>query len=120
MDRRLALCLTQPFLIGSRLSQRSTRNRKLLMQRIALLALSYALPLGGLAIFFLTTGLNYEIALGERERLGVRYIRQTMQIYDRAIQEMWRPDNAGKDESGLDQEIAGLESLERGLASQLH
>ena len=54
------------------MSERSKRNRKLLLGRIALLALGYALPLGGLAVYYVLSGVGTRIATIERERLGVR------------------------------------------------
>jgi hypothetical protein len=81
------------------MSQRTKRNRTRLLSRMALLALCYALPLGGLALFFLMTGLRSRIVLAERERYGVRYIRQLVEVHDHAVQELsgWRSDRPGMD-----------------------
>ncbi|HVZ64110.1 MAG TPA: response regulator [Opitutaceae bacterium] len=100
------------------MSPRTKRNRTLLLSRTALLVLCYALPLGGLALFFVMTGLRSRIALAERERYGVRYIRELVEIHDHAVQEIsgWRPDRASDD---LEAELTRLEELEKELAPQL-
>ncbi len=100
------------------MSERSKRNRKLLLWRIAILALGYALPLGGLAFYFVLTGVGTRIAWVERERLGVRYIRQLAVVHDLAVQRIWAPPSA-RSSSDVKGALAKLDDLERELAPQL-
>ena len=99
------------------MSHRTKKNRQLLLSRIAFLALAYALPLGGLALFFAMTGLRNRIAEAGRERLGVQYLGQLAAVHDRVIREHWGWAEAAA--PGLDAELARLGALERRLAPDL-
>ncbi|HVU34995.1 MAG TPA: response regulator [Opitutaceae bacterium] len=92
------------------MSQRSIHNRNLLLTRVALLALAYAVPLGGLALFFEVTDLRTRIAGLERERAGVRFIHQLIEVDDRAIREKWGWES---NPARLSEAIGRLEELER-------
>ena len=85
---------------------------------MALLALAYALPLGGLALFLLMTGLNTRIARMERERVGVRYIQQLLEAHNAVERVIWNGDSTpGRSE--LAAVLARLDALEKALAPRL-
>ena len=58
------------------------RRRQQLLQRVVLLVVLYAAPLVGLAIYFLTTGLNDKIAFAVKERAGLAYLSPVVHLLD--------------------------------------
>ena len=63
------------------------QRRRLLYQRALLLVALYALPLSGLAVYFLTTGLNDKLAVAARERTGLAYLRPVVRLLEAVIQD---------------------------------
>jgi PAS domain S-box-containing protein len=99
------------------MSERTQRNRRRLGQHIALLVCLCALPLAGLAFYFLSTGLNAEITRGNRERAGLHQVHEAVGLLHHAASLMWgtaTADDAATRtfESGL----AVLEKTESALA----
>jgi PAS domain S-box-containing protein len=95
------------------MSARTQRNRRRLGQHIAVLVGLCALPLAGLAFYFLSTGLNAEIARGTRERAGLRQVRQTVSFLHRASSLMWSATAANEAEThAFESELAALERTE--------
>lgn len=101
------------------MSHRTKKNRTLLLWRIAWLAVGYALPLGGLALFFMITDIRGRIVLTERERVGVTYIRQLIEVHDQVVREIWGWRLASAADNQIDLELARLEIMERETAPQL-
>jgi signal transduction histidine kinase/DNA-binding response OmpR family regulator len=99
------------------MSQRTKKNRRLLLIRIAVLALVYALPLGCLALFFAMTGLHSRIANITRERAGVQFLRAVAEVHDHAVREHWHWRLPADEE--FDRVLERLETLERTLAPEL-
>ncbi|MSU50910.1 MAG: PAS domain-containing hybrid sensor histidine kinase/response regulator [Opitutus sp.] len=63
------------------------QRRRLLYRRALLLVALYALPLAGLAVYFLTTGLNHKLAFAALERTGLAYLRPAVRLFDAVIQD---------------------------------
>jgi PAS domain S-box-containing protein len=95
------------------MSERTQHNRRRLGRHIAVLVGLCALPLAGLAIYFLSTGLNAEIARGTRERAGLRHVRQAVGLLHHVSNLMWS-EAAAEDEVTrvFESELAALEKTE--------
>jgi PAS domain S-box-containing protein len=102
------------------MSERTQRNRRRLGRHIAVLVAVCALPLAGLAFYFLSTGLNAEIARGTRERAGLRHVRQTVGLLHHASSLMWSATAADDNVTrAFESELAALEKTELPLISIL-
>jgi signal transduction histidine kinase/CheY-like chemotaxis protein len=104
---------------GRGLSERTKRNRMRLRRFIAMLVVLCALPLAGLAVYFLSTGLNRQIAKLERERAGLNHMRQAVAILEHAVRFAWTETGGAADENGLEPELAALAEIEENLAELL-
>ncbi|HVU22647.1 MAG TPA: response regulator [Opitutus sp.] len=102
------------------MSQRTQRNRRQLARHIGLLIALYALPVAGLAVYFLSTGLNAEIARGTREQAGLRQVRSAVILLHHAVGLAWH-DLAldGEAAREFERELATIEEQEGLLAMTL-
>ena len=71
-----------PSLLFAQNHAAAQHRRRQLLQRVVLLVVLYAAPLVGLAIYFLTTGLNDKIAFATKERDGLGYLGPVVHLLD--------------------------------------
>ncbi|HWA85068.1 MAG TPA: response regulator [Opitutus sp.] len=102
------------------MSQRTQRNRRQLARHISALIALYALPIAGLAIYFLSTGLNAEIARGTRERAGLQQVRSAVLLLHHVVGLAWHNLAAnGEAAREFEHELAAIEEQEDVLATSL-
>lgn len=93
-------------------SLHAKRNRRRLSMHVAVLLVTCATPLIGLALFFLSTGLHREIAVAERERAGLSHIRQAVGVLQKAVRLAWSENgDDAKMIRGLEDALSGMDQL---------
>jgi len=79
-----------------------------------------ALPFVGLVLYFLSTGLHREIAVAQRERVGLAHVRQTVTALQSAVRLSWSEN--GDDPralADLDAAIASLDAVEKTVSGSV-
>ncbi|HTJ79273.1 MAG TPA: response regulator [Rariglobus sp.] len=102
------------------MSERTQYNRRRLVQHVGVLIALYALPIVGLAVYFLSTGLNADITRGERERAGLHQMLRTVGLLHHAVHLAWN--DTADDEAAsraFEQELTELETQQTALAAML-
>lgn len=92
-----------------------------LVLRVFILVGACVLPLLALTAYFLSTGLQREISLAQRERLGLVHVRHSVSTLERAIHFVWSDSPGGAAEARLAVDITlhALDEVERTLAETL-
>lgn len=94
-------------------SPQAKRNRRLLSVHMAVLLGACVMPLVGLALYFLSTGLHREIAIAEQRRVGLGHVRQSVAILQKAVRLAWSEN--GDDAElmrGLEESLSGMEQVQ--------
>ncbi len=79
---------------------------------IAILCALGMLPLVGLVVYFLMTGLHREIAVAEREHRALQHMTETVDVLEKAVEFVWT--ETGNDTeliTALDRQVASLRKL---------
>ncbi|HRE82970.1 MAG TPA: ATP-binding protein [Opitutaceae bacterium] len=97
-----------------------TATRRLVL-RVFVLVGACVLPLLALTAYFLSTGLQREISLAQRERLGLVHVRHSVSTLERAIHYVWSdsPGSAAEARLAADVTLHALDEVERTLAETL-
>ncbi|MDB6078002.1 MAG: hypothetical protein JWO82_1749, partial [Akkermansiaceae bacterium] len=96
------------------------RSRRKLALHVAVLALVCALPIIGLALYFLSSGLEREIAVAEHERIGLNHVRQSVSVLEKAVRLAWS--DTGDDPvmiAELDRALTALDEAEASISSTI-
>jgi PAS domain S-box-containing protein len=96
------------------------RNRRKLILRVAVLALICALPIIGLAFYFLSSGLEREITVAEHERAGLNHVRQSVSALEKAVRLAWN--ETGDDPEmvrELDRILTSLDEVESSVSTTI-
>ncbi len=75
-----------------------------------------SLPFVGLAMYFLSTGLDREISVADRERVGLMHVAQSVNVLEHAVRMAWAgTDNDAQLTRKVDEALAALSQVEGDL-----
>jgi len=94
-------------------SPQARRNRRLLSVHVAVLLGVCVMPLVGLALYFLSTGLHREIAIAEQRRAGLVHVQKSVGILQKAVRLAWSENGDDVEMMrGLEEALAEMEGME--------